>query len=136
MPRSLTIFAIILAMVAVLLLIWFARGYEDIRVGEASWYSEESCLREFGKNWDGRMANGQKFIDSEYSCASWAYPFATILLVRNKENGKRVKVTVTDRGPAKRLVKKGRIIDLTAKAFSELAPLRVGIIQVSVQQIK
>jgi rare lipoprotein A (peptidoglycan hydrolase) len=40
---------------------------------------------------------------------------------------------VTDRGPAKRLYRKGRIVDLSVAAFKEIASLKQGIIEVKVE---
>ena len=98
----------------------------------ASWYSRASCLRE---GTSGMMANGKELDDEKLTCASWMYRFGTILLVTNLSNGKQVKVVVCDRGPNKRLVRKGRIIDLSVAAFAKLAPLSKGIIKVKVEKI-
>ena len=96
----------------------------------ASYYTVESCLRE---GTSGIMANGRKLDDTKKTCAMWGYPFGTQVQVTNINNGRSVLVTVTDRGPAKRLVKKGRIIDLSKKAFTILAPLSQGIIPVEIK---
>lgn len=91
--------------------------------GIASWYGDE--LR-------GRpMANGRPFNPDALTCASWHYPLGTPLAVTG--NGKTVLVTVTDRGPAKRL---RREIDLSRAAFRRLAPLKLGLIKVKVQRAK
>ncbi len=52
-------------------------------------------------------------------------PFGTVVTVRNLANGKTVTVTINDRGPFG-----GRIIDLSAEAFSRIAPLGAGVCQV------
>ena len=89
--------------------------------GRASWY---------GAAFAGKpMANGQPFDPQGFTCASWDYPLGTRLWVRNKANGKTVEVTVTDRGPAKRL---HRILDLSEAAFSALADPKLGVITVEV----
>ena len=82
------------------------------------------------------MANGEIFDDTRITCAAWDYQFGTILKVTNLANGKSVLVEVTDRGPAKRLYKKGRIVDLSKGAFREIASLERGIIEVTVEEIK
>jgi rare lipoprotein A len=70
----------------------------------SSWYGAE-C--------EGRlMANGKPFVPSALTCASWDYPFGTQL--RIVHNARSIKVTVTDRGPAKRLYRKGRRLDLSS----------------------
>lgn len=64
-----------------------------------------------------RTASGTKFSNSKYTAAHRKFPFGTKLKVTNEINGKSVIVEVTDRGP----FSKGREIDLTKKAFMEIA---------------
>ncbi|MBN2482883.1 MAG: septal ring lytic transglycosylase RlpA family protein [Candidatus Omnitrophica bacterium] len=94
--------------------------------GVASWYSETD---------PGILpttANMEKFDDSQLTCALWDVPFNTLIKVKNLENGKYVVVRVNDRGPARRLVKNGRIIDLTRAAFARIASLDRGLIPVEI----
>ncbi|NQV04714.1 MAG: septal ring lytic transglycosylase RlpA family protein [Candidatus Omnitrophica bacterium] len=97
--------------------------------GMASWYSEEDpgVLK--------TTANMECFDDTLLTCAMWDVPFNTILKVTNLENGKAVFVRVNDRGPAKRLVREGRIIDLTKRAFSKIADLENGLVNIKVETI-
>ena len=99
---------------------------------EASYYTYASCIRE---GTSGIMANGEKLNDEALICASWDYRFGTRLLVTNKRNGRSVVVCVTDRGPAKRLYKNGRKIDLSKKAMQVLGGIKKGIITVDVQPL-
>lgn len=97
----------------------------------ASWYSYESCLKEGSS---GRYtASGELFDHEALTCASWQYPFGTRLKVTNLQNGKSVMVTVNDRGPAKRLLKKGRVLDLSKGAFAKIAKLKSGVVQIKVE---
>lgn len=64
-----------------------------------------------------RTASGQRFDNQKYTAAHRKLPFGTLLRVTNERNGKFVIVEVTDRGPFSR----GREIDLTRKAFMEIA---------------
>lgn len=64
-----------------------------------------------------RTASGRKFDNSKYTAAHRKFPFGTKLKITNELNGKSVVVEVTDRGP----FTKGREIDLTKKAFMEIA---------------
>ena len=90
--------------------------------GTASYYSD---------NLSGHlMANGKPYTPSNLTCASWYYPLGTKLEVTCGD--KTVIVTVTDRGPNKRL---HRLIDLSAKAFSTLADKRSGLITVSIKPL-
>jgi rare lipoprotein A (peptidoglycan hydrolase) len=82
------------------------------------------------------MANGRPFNPDRLTAASWFYPLETRLIVTSKMAGqsvKRVMVTVTDRGPARRLVKDGRIIDLSHAAFAKLGSPALGLVEVSVR---
>ena len=101
---------------------------------QASWYSRKECIS--AKNPNALMANGQPLDDGALTCASWDYSFGTKLRVRRPDNGHSVVVTVTDRGPAKRLYKDGRTLDLSRRAFLTLAPLEVGVIKVTFSKIK
>lgn len=97
----------------------------------ASWYSVESCFKEGSS---GTMANGRKLNDAKRTAASWDYPFGTVLKVRNLRNGKVVRVEVTDRGPSRRLYRRGRVIDLSMAAFKTVADMREGIIPVTIEE--
>lgn len=84
------------------------------------------------------MANGKKFDPDKLTAASWFYPLGTRVRVTvsspNFET-RSVTVTVTDRGPAKRLVHEGRIIDLGHAAFKQIAHPDLGLVQVTVEPI-
>ena len=64
-----------------------------------------------------RTSSGQKFSNQNYTAAHRKLPFGTKVRVTNEKNGKSVIVEITDRGPFSR----GREIDLTKKAFMEIA---------------
>lgn len=100
---------------------------------EASYFTYASCIRE---GTSGIMANGRILNDNSFICASWDYAFGTRLLIRNLANNKTVEVVVSDRGPAKRLYKKGRKIDLSLAAFNRIASAKQGLVQVEVEVIK
>jgi len=100
--------------------------------GIASYYTVESCHKE---GTSGRMANGELLKDTDMVAASWFYPFGARLVVRNTSNNKSCVVTVKDRGPAKSLVRKGRIIDLSKQAMLALDGIKQGVITVSVEKL-
>lgn len=125
-------------LLAVLILASAAHG-ESVRVttpgrtGTASWYSRKSCRHE---GTSGVVtASGERFDENALTAAMWDVPFGTRFLVVNSDNDKRVVVRINDRGPAKRLVRRGRIIDLSKGAFRRLAPLSQGVVKVSVFRI-
>ena len=76
-------------------------------IGNASWYR-------------GFIVAKNKFFFNGHYAAMWGVPIGTRVRVTDLDNGKSIIVTINDRGPNKRLVAKGRIIDLAAKAFYEL----------------
>ena len=101
----------------------------------ASWYSTKECTTP--RNPKCLMANGKPLNDNAYTCASWDYPFGTLLRLTTLNGENVVLATVTDRGPAKRLYKSdNRTLDLSKRTFSALAPLSEGVIEVVVKKIK
>lgn len=91
-------------------------------VGTASYY---------GKAHHGRLqANGKPFNMHAMSAAMWGVPFGAKFRVTHK--GKSVVVTVTDRGPAKRLK---RVIDLSQSAFAKIASLGQGLAKVCLTRL-
>ncbi len=105
----------------------------------ASYYSEESCKRE---GTSGIMANGEVFDDNKLTCASWDYSFGTKLRIINRFNGHTTVVEVTDRGPFKGIQSAGYrkkgipTLDLSKAAFSAIAPLKSGLVEVQVEVIE
>jgi rare lipoprotein A (peptidoglycan hydrolase) len=79
-------------------------------VGTASWYSYGSTP----------------------TCAHRTYPKGMQLLVTNNSTGASIVVTVNDYGPQ---AWTGRIIDLNSVAFSAIAPLSQGLMEVTVTPI-
>jgi len=79
-------------------------GAAGVQVGEASWYDAPG---------------------SGFTAASPWLPFGTHVTVTNLATGESVVVVIDDRGPFG-----GRVIDLSPEAFSALAPLGAGVMQV------
>ena len=94
------------------------------REGISSYYSYECA--------DLPMANGKPFDPENRTCASWFYKFGTVLIVRSLDTGRATEVVVTDRGPNRRLVKEGRIIDLSKRAFQDICRLEKGLTRVAI----
>ena len=92
--------------------------------GEASWY---------GMPFHGRRtANGEKYDMYRMSAAHRDLPFGTVVEVRNVENGRRVQVRVNDRGPFVR----GRILDLSYAAATELDMVRIGTASIELRVVE
>src|SRR5437667_12249345 len=94
-----------------------ARASTPATAGLASWYGEEHR----GK----LMANGRPFDPEKLTAASWFYRLGTEVCVTRATATATgpvcsVLVTITDRGPAHELVRRGRIIDLSHAAFKRL----------------
>ena len=104
----------------------------------ASFYSTEACA--FNKHPRCPTASGKSLYDLEAQqvpfAASWDYPLGTWITVCHALHpGRCVRVVVEDRGPAKRLVKQGRVIDLSKQAFLALDPsLKAGIVPIRIVQ--
>ena len=98
-----------------------------LKDGKASWYSRKSP----GIN--RHTANNELFDDEALTCAMWGAKFNQKLRITNKHNGKSIIVRVNDRGPHRRFVRRGRILDLTERAFRELSSTRKGLIDVQVE---
>ncbi|HLP75665.1 MAG TPA: septal ring lytic transglycosylase RlpA family protein [Candidatus Paceibacterota bacterium] len=97
--------------------------------GVASWYGEAHR----GKP----MANRQPFDPDKLTAASWFYPLGTKVRVATQSQPERsVIVTITDRGPARRYVRRGRVIDLAHGAFAQIAPPKVGLVPISIAVVE
>src|ERR1044071_4480086 len=113
-----------------LLLINSALADIKAATGVASWYGEDHRGR--------LMANGRRFNPDKLTAASWFYPLGTkvrVTLNSANHNPRSVLVTITDRGPAKELVRDGRIIDLTHAAFKRLGHPAIGLVAVTVEPL-
>jgi len=101
----------------------------QVITGTASWYSEKS------PGVKKTTANMEVFDDADMTCAMWNVPFHQKLRVTNLENGRSVVVRVNDRGPHKRFVREGRVIDLSKGAFCKISALNQGLIAVKIEFI-
>ncbi|MEX3070707.1 septal ring lytic transglycosylase RlpA family protein [Vibrio alginolyticus] len=92
-------------------------------IGKASWYSNKF----HGK----RTASGERYNKSAYTAAHKSLPFGTIVRVTNTANSKTVDVKINDRGP----FVKGRVIDLSQKAFEQIGNIKEGVAPVKIEII-
>ena len=99
-----------------------ARG--ETLEGVASWY---------GIDFHARLAaDGSRYNMYEFTAAHKTLAFGTRLLVTNLDNGRSVKVTITDRGP----FIEGRIIDLSFSAAQAIGMLATGVARVRLEFIE
>ncbi len=97
------------------------RGYDE--TGTASYYGS--------KHQGKRTASGERFDKNSLTAAHRQLPFGTRVKVTNLNNDKSVVVRINDRGPHTR----GRLIDLSQAAASQLGMLRSGTARVRVQAL-
>jgi len=115
----------------VVVIIFTILTYQTVFAATASYYTYESCVKEGTSGvW---TASGERFDENDLTAAMWNVPFGTIVKVTNMLTNKYVYVRINDRGPSKKLVKKGRVIDLSKAAFQRISNLEKGIIPVKVE---
>jgi rare lipoprotein A len=91
--------------------------------GVASWY---------GREFNGKKtASGEKFNMNELTAAHRTLPLGSVVVVKNLDNGKSVKVRINDRGP----FKKGRILDLSYAAAKKLDMVSTGEANVGIRMV-
>ena len=115
-------------LIAISILLWCgsAQAFET----QASYYDRESCIDESGQC---TMANGKELDDEEYTFASWDFRFGEKAKITNIRNNRSVVAVCTDRGPAKRLYRKGRKIDVSLACAKSLGFVKEGLAQVKVE---
>jgi rare lipoprotein A len=94
-----------------------AGDFAQAEQGHASWYALRS-----------RTASGEMMNPSALTAAHRSLPFGTRVLVENLSNGRSVVVRINDRGP----FIKGRIIDISKAAASNLGMIGAGAARVKV----
>jgi uncharacterized protein YabE (DUF348 family) len=77
---------------------------------------------------DSGQASYYHHPDEGMTAAHRTLPFGTVVTVTNLANGESVNVTINDRGP----YIEGRIIDLNAMAFDQIASRSTGVIDVRI----
>ena len=97
-------------------------GYTES--GKASYYAMKFQSK--------KTASGELYDRAKRTAAHKKLPFGTIVKVTNIKNRKNVIVKINDRGP----FVKGRIVDLSNSAFSSIANLDAGVIEVKIEVIR
>lgn len=85
--------------------------------GRASWYELT-----------GRTASGTRANPEALTAAHRKLPFGTRVQVENLSNGRKITLTIVDRGPFVR----GRVIDVSRRAARELKFINKGVARVRV----
>jgi len=84
--------------------------------------------------YDYELPDDPDYSKKHNTCASRDFPKGTILLVESL-NGYSVECRVNDYGPDIKL-HPDRMLDLSSHAFEQLAPLDLGLITVTIQEVK
>ena len=96
-------------------------------------YTEHGIASFYARNFQyKKTANGEHFNHHALSAAHKKIPFGSKVKVTNIKNNKSVIVRINDRGPFIR----GRVIDLSRHAFSQIGNTRVGIIKVKLEVVE
>ena len=78
-----------------------------------------------------KSADGTVFSQNKLTCASNKHKLGDSLRVTNSKNGKSVDVKVTDRLHPKY----GHRIDLSKRAFKQIAELKSGVVPVEIEKL-
>lgn len=97
-------------------------------------FMENAHASYYADKFNGRKtASGEKFDNNLYTAAHKTLKFGTKLKITNTLNSESVIVTVNDRGP----FTKGREIDLSKKAFSDITKCKLsGSLNVTIEIIE
>jgi rare lipoprotein A len=99
--------------------------------GEVAATLEEGLASFYADSLQGHAtASGRPYDREAFTCAHRTWPFGTRLLVTEPVGGRRVVVTVTDRGPWVA----GRVVDLSRAAARALGLAERGVIRVRVER--
>jgi len=107
---------------------------ENTPIEKLTFYKENVHASYYHDKFNGKKtASGTRFNNNQLTAAHKKFPFGTLLKITNPKNNKSVIVKVTDRGP----FIKGREIDLTKKAFMDIATNKgSGLVIVKIEVIE
>ena len=89
----------------------------------------------YSQNLNGNeTSTGERFYNNKFTAACNLYKLNTIVRVTNLKNGKTVLVRINDRMHP-RMLRKGRVIDLSQSAAKQLAFRSIGLVKVRVDAI-
>ncbi|WII96081.1 septal ring lytic transglycosylase RlpA family protein [Moraxella haemolytica] len=94
-------------------------------------HAQTTTASYYADKFNGRKtANGEIFSNQDMTCASNNHALGTHVEVTNVKTGESIICRVNDR------IGKANRIDLSKKAFAQLAPLSQGLAKVSVQKVQ
>ena len=117
---------------ALLLALLLAAGCATAPVGRPG-ETERGIASWYGPGFHGRQtANGETYDMNAMTAAHKSLPFDTVVEVRNRDNGRRTRVRINDRGPFVR----GRIIDLSRAAAAAIGMIGPGVARVEITVVR
>jgi rare lipoprotein A len=108
-------------------------GEAPPRTAKATPKTETGIASYYGEKYHGRQtANGEIFNMHELTAAHPKLKFGTKVKVTHLANQRSVTVRINDRGP----FVKGRVIDLSQAAATELQMIRAGLAEVKIEIVE
>lgn len=102
----------------------------DTLSAKVTMYKADVMATYYADKFNGRKTtSGEKFDNTKYTAAHKTLPFGTMVRVTNANNGKWVDVRINDRGPFSKKLE----IDLTKKAFTQIANISRGVVKVKIE---
>ena len=127
--------AVIVAAALVVLMLTFAAA--SVRDTQRGRRVQTGLASYYGPGFHGEeTASGEIFDQRKMTAAHRTLPLGTVVRVTNLENGRRVELRVTDRGPYGRNYRKGTIIDVSKGAARRLGFIQDGLVRVRVEVIR
>jgi rare lipoprotein A len=127
--------AVIVAAALVVLMLTFAAA--SVRDTQRGRRVQTGLASYYGPGFHGEeTASGEIFDQRKMTAAHRTLPLGTVVRVTNLENGRRVELRVTDRGPYGRNYRKGTIIDVSKGAARRLGFIQDGLVRVRIEVIR
>jgi rare lipoprotein A len=127
--------AVIVAGALVVLMLTFAAA--SVRDTQRGRRVQTGLASYYGPGFHGEeTASGEIFDQRKMTAAHRTLPLGTVVRVTNLENGRRVELRVTDRGPYGRNYRKGTIIDVSKGAARRLGFIQDGLVRVRIEVIR
>jgi len=100
------------------------------RAGAASASGQTGMASWYGGRWIGRLtASGERYRAADMTAAHRSLRFGTMVRVTNLRNNRTTVVRINNRGP----YTKGRILDLSQRAATDLGMMGSGVAKVRVE---
>ena len=113
-----------------------ALGFAGAREPQRVLRAQTGLASYYGPGFHGEeTASGEIFDQRAMTAAHRTLPLGALVRVTNLENGRRVVLRITDRGPYGRNYRKGTIIDVSKGAARRLGFIEDGLVRVKVETL-